>query len=182
MNMKGHGPPVLTARQMNESLGQPIRKPPLREIAAGKKTAVITFYDLTRATPTCAVAPWVLAELKAAGIEDENILFPGSFARHRPLRTIEVQKKLGKEIAARYGWLNHGCFYGTKEIGTTIFKNKVEVNQTFLAADLKITLSGIKVALRCRLWRRPFCRASPIPMPSNTTITCFCRRPRRPAP
>jgi hypothetical protein len=57
----------------------------------------------------------------------------------------EVQKKLGKEIATRYAWLNHSCFYGCKEIGTTSFKNKIQVNQDFLGADLKITLSGIKV-------------------------------------
>jgi hypothetical protein len=48
-------------------------------------------------------------------------------------------------VAAKYAWLNHSCFYGTKEIGTTSFKNKIQVNQNFLAADLKVTLSGIKV-------------------------------------
>ena len=145
MHMKGHGTPVLTASQIAQSLNKPVSKPPLREIAAGKKTVVITFDDLTRATPTYTVVPWVLSELKAAGIEDENILFLGSFATHRPMTAIEVQKKLGKEVAAKYAWLNHSCFYGTKEIGTTSFKNKIQVNQNFLAADLKVTLSGIKV-------------------------------------
>jgi nickel-dependent lactate racemase len=117
----------------------------LREVAAGKKTVVITFDDLTRATPTYTVVPWVLAELKAAGIQDENILFMGSFATHRPMTTIEVQKKIGKEAALKYSWVNHSCFFGAKEIGTTSFKNKIQVNQTFMAADLKVTLSGIKV-------------------------------------
>jgi nickel-dependent lactate racemase len=145
MNMKGHGLPVLTAQQIAQSLGKPIGTPTLREAAAGKKTVVITFDDLTRATPTYAVVPWVLSELKAAGIEDENILFLGSFATHRPMTAVEVQKKLGRETANKYAWLNHSCFYGTKEIGTTSFKNKVQINQTFLAADLKVTLSGIKV-------------------------------------
>ncbi len=145
MNMKGHGAPALTPAQIAAGLGKPVGTAPLREIAAGKKTVVITFDDLTRATPTYAVAPWVLTELKAAGIEDENILFLGSFATHRPMTAIEVQKKLGKEVAAKYAWLNHSCFYGTKEIGTTSFKNRIQVNQDFLAADLKITLSGIKV-------------------------------------
>ena len=145
MNMKGHGAPVLTVSHMADSMSKPIGKPPLREIAAGKKTVVITFDDLTRATPTYTVVPWVLSELKAAGIEDQNILFLGSFATHRPMTSIEVQKKLGKEIATQYAWLNHSCFYGAKEIGTTSFKNKIQINQNFLAADLKVTLSGIKV-------------------------------------
>jgi nickel-dependent lactate racemase len=145
MNMKGYGAPVLTKLQIAAELGKPISRPPLREVAAGKKTVVITFDDLTRATPTYTVVPWVLAELEAAGIEDENILFLGSFATHRPMTAIEVQKKIGKEIAAKYAWVNHNCFYGTKEIGTTSFKNNIQVNQTFMDADLKITLSGIKV-------------------------------------
>ncbi len=145
MKMRGHAAPPLTTGQIEQSLSKPIGTPSLREVAAGKRTVVITFDDLTRATPTHTVVPWVLSELKAAGIADENILLLASFATHRPMTAEEVQKKLGKETATRYAWLNHNCFYGTKEIGTTSFKNRIEVNQTFLAADLKVTLSGIKV-------------------------------------
>ena len=145
MNMRGHAAPALTTGQIEESLSKPIGTPPLREIAAGKKTVVITFDDLTRATPTYRVVPWVLFELRAAGIADEDILFMASFATHRPMTAEEVQKKLGKETATRYAWSNHNCFYGTKEIGTTSFGNRIQINQTFLAADLKVTLSGIKV-------------------------------------
>jgi nickel-dependent lactate racemase len=145
MHMKGYGAPVLTDPQIAEAIQKPIGTPPLRDLAAGKTTVAITFDDLTRATPTYRMAPAVLAELKAAGIKDENILFIGSFATHRPMTKEEIAKKLGKEISTKYAWLNHSCFYGCKEIGTTSFKTNVQVNQTFLAADLKITLSGVKV-------------------------------------
>ena len=145
MNMRGHGSRVLTPGQLAEGMSKPIGTPPLREIAAGRKTVAITFDDLTRATPTYAMVPWVLAELRAAGIKDEDILFLGSFATHRPMTHTEVALKLGKDVANRYAWLNHTCFYGCKEIGTTSFRNKILINQTFLDADLKITLSGIKV-------------------------------------
>jgi len=145
MNMKGYGAPVLTAQQLAQGMSKPIGTAPLREIAAGKKTVAITFDDLTRATPTYVMVPWVLRELKAAGIKDEDILFMGSFATHRPMTHTEVEKKIGKEPANKYAWLNHTCFYGCKEIGTTSYKTNVQVNQTFLDADLKITLSGIKV-------------------------------------
>jgi nickel-dependent lactate racemase len=145
MHMKGHGSPVPTFQQIAEAVKRPIGTPPLSELAAGNTTVVITFDDLARGTPTFMIVPHVLAELKAAGIKDENILFLGSFGTHRPMTVEEVQKKLGKEIATKYAWLNHSCFYGCKEIGTTTFKNKIQVNQNFLAADLKITLSGIKV-------------------------------------
>jgi lactate racemase len=144
-HMKGHGLPVLTQKQIIDAIRKPIGTPPLRELAAGKPNAVVTFDDLTRPSPTYLIAPHVLAELKAAGIADENILFLGSFATHRPMTAAEVAIKLGPEIANKYAWKNHSCFYGCKEIGTTSYKTVVQVNQDFLGAALKVTLSGIKV-------------------------------------
>jgi nickel-dependent lactate racemase len=145
MHMKGYGAPVMTSQQIVDAIRKPIGTKSLRELAEGKTKVAITFDDLTRATPTFLIAPHVLNELKAAGVKDENILFMGSFATHRPMTADEVAKKIGKDIATRYAWVNHSCFYGCKEIGTTSFKTNVQVNQTFLDADLKITLSGIKV-------------------------------------
>ena len=144
-HMKGYGAPVLTPRQILAAIQKPIGTPPLRELAAGKANAVVTFDDPTRATPVYAIAPHVLAELKAGGIKDENILFLTSFGTHRPMNQDAVQRKLGKQIALQYAWLNHVCFYGCKEIGVTSFKTVVSLNQNFLAADLKVTISGIKV-------------------------------------
>ena len=57
----------------------------------------------------------------------------------------EIQKKLGKEVATVIAWMNHDAFDNLKDVGQTSFKNRVLLNQTFLAADLKICLSGIKV-------------------------------------
>ncbi len=145
MHMNGYGARVLTAEELAAAMNKPIGTAPLRELAAGKTRVAITFDDLTRATPTYLLVPWVLSELKAAGVRDENILFLGSFATHRPMTHTEVEQKIGKEPANRYAWLNHNCFYGCKPIGTTSFGTPVSINQTFLDADLKITLSGIKV-------------------------------------
>ena len=145
MEMAGHNTPVLSAQQIAARLDQPIGARKLREVAAGKKTVVVTFDDLTRTTPTFTVTPWVVAELAAAGIKEENILFLSSYGTHRPMTALEVQKKLGKEVAARYAWLNHNVFDLVKDVGETSFKNRVRLNQTFLAADLRVCLSGIKI-------------------------------------
>ena len=144
-HMKGHGLPVLTPQQIIEAIRKPIGSPPLRELAAGKPNAVVTFDDLTRPSPTYLIMPHVLAELKAAGIPDENILMLGSFATHRPMTAAEVATKVGPDLAKKYAWKNHSCFYGCKEIGTTSYKTVVAVNQDFLGAAFKVTLSGIKV-------------------------------------
>ena len=86
-----------------------------------------------------------MAELAKAGIQDENVLFIGSFGTHRAMTQEEVGRKLGPDIARRYAWLNHDVFDNVKEVGTTTRGNKILLNQTFLSADLKICISGVKV-------------------------------------
>jgi nickel-dependent lactate racemase len=144
LQMKGADAPELGASQIAEALGRPIGAAPLREIAAGRKRVAITFDDLTRPTPTYAVTPWVMSELKAAGIKDEDILLIAAYGSHRAMTLAEVQQKLGKRVANGYAWLNHNVFENVKEIGETSFKNRIFLNQSFLAADLKICLSGVK--------------------------------------
>jgi nickel-dependent lactate racemase len=145
MNMAGHNAPALSPEAIRRKIQAPIGTRPLRELAAGKKTVVITFDDLTRPTPTYDVAPLVVAELKAAGITDDNILFLGSYGTHRNLEQDEVDRKLGKELTRRYTWLNHNTFDNVKDAGRTSFNNRIKINQTFLEADLKVTISGVKI-------------------------------------
>ena len=57
----------------------------------------------------------------------------------------EVSRKLGAKIARNYAWVNHNVFDNLKELDTTSRGNRIRLNQTFLGADLKITMSGIKV-------------------------------------
>ena len=145
MDMAGHNLPVLAPQQVAEQSGKPIGTKTLAELAAGKKTVAISFDDLTRTTPAYTVTPWLMAELSKAGIKDENVLFIGSFGTHRAMTQEEVGRKLGADIAKRYAWLNHDVFDNVKEVGATTRGNKILLNQTFLGADLKICISGIKV-------------------------------------
>jgi nickel-dependent lactate racemase len=144
-DMAGHNMPALTEGQIAEQCAATIGTKSLRELAEGKTRVAITFDDLTRTTPTFEVAPWVVAELAKAGVKDENILFIGSFGTHRCMTQDEVARKLGPKIANNYAWVNHDVFDNLRELGTTTRGNKILVNQTFMGADLKITLSGIKV-------------------------------------
>ena len=145
MNMAGYNQTPLTPQELARQMGAPIGTKSLRELAQGKNRVVITFDDLTRTTPTYAMTPWVTGELEAAGVKPENILFLSSFGTHRCMTAEEIRTKLGKAIATKYAWMNHNVFDCLKEVGTTSYKNKVLLNQTFMGADLKICLSGIKV-------------------------------------
>ena len=144
MEMKGANAPVLSSQQIGSRFEQPIGTMPLRAIVSGKRRVVITFDDLTRPTPMYSVMPWIMGELAAAGVRDENVLMIGAFGSHRAMTQSEVEMKLGQEAARRFAWQNHNVFENVKEIGTTSFKNRVKVNQTFLAGDCKICISGVK--------------------------------------
>jgi len=97
IEMAGANAPVLTAEEMRHKICGPTQTKLLSDISSGKKTAVITFDDLTRPTPVNAVAALVIKELKKGGIKDDHILFIGSYGNHRVMSPIEVKAKLGDE-------------------------------------------------------------------------------------
>ena len=144
LHMKGHGQPGLTSDQIRDKLDQPIGTPPLREIAAGKKTAVITFDDLTRPTPIKELLPLLVEDLRAAGLKDENILFLTSFGSHRPMTHAEARVKLGDFIVNNFAWVNHNPWENLMEVGVTSRGNRIKINYLFTRADLRITVSGVK--------------------------------------
>ena len=141
----GYRAPALTPQQISQDLRKSIGAHPLRELAAGRKRAVVTFDDITRGTPAWAVAPWVVSELKAAGIPDDHILFLCAVGSHRMNFREDIRKKLGTDIATRYAHQVHSCYINLKKIGVTSWKTPVSINQTFMEADLKVCISGLKV-------------------------------------
>ena len=143
--MAGHGAHVMTREEIRQRIVTPINCQPLREIAAGKKSAIITFDDLTRPTPIADVAPLVIDELLAAGVPEDRIVFMGSYGTHRNLEADEVARKLGKDLVRRFAWINHNTWDNLVEVGTTPRKNKIRINQTFMKADVRVTISGVKI-------------------------------------
>jgi nickel-dependent lactate racemase len=144
IQMKGHGLQGLTSEQIREKLNQPFGVPQLREMAAGKRTAVVTFDDLTRPTPVKEVLRYLVDDLRAAGLRDENILFLTSFGSHRAMSHVEARSKLGDFIVDNFVWFNHNPFENLTEVGVTSRGNTIKVNYLFAGADLRITVSGIK--------------------------------------
>ena len=143
-HMKGHLAPPLSPAEIRRAVQNPVAAKPLREIAAGKSTVAIAFDDLTRPTPTYDVVPPVVAELRAAGIRDENILFIAAYGCHYQMNGMEVAKKLGDETVRRHPWLNHNIWESLVELGKTRVGNRVFLNPYFYKADVKITLRDRK--------------------------------------
>jgi len=143
-HMKGHLAPVLTANELEQRVRNPVATKPLREIAAGKSTVTIAFDDLTRPTPTYEIVPHVLAELRLAGIREENILFVTAYGAHYQMNGMEVAKKLGEATVRRHPWINHNIWENLVDLGQTRAGNTLLINTYYHQADVKITLSGLK--------------------------------------
>ena len=144
-HMEGNTAPVLSPEEIRAKIQKPIGTKPLRELAAGKQNAVITFDDLSRPTPTFRILPIVIEELKAAGIPEERILLLTSYGSHQPMHASEVSRKLGVNLAGRFPWANHNIWEQVTEVGTTSRGNVIKINHHFARADLRVCISGIKI-------------------------------------
>ncbi len=143
-HMPGNGLPVLGQDELRARLADPTSTPPLREIAAGKRTAMVLFDDITRFTPVHDVATLVVEELIAAGIREEHIRFLCCIGTHRGATNDEMRRKLGSAIVDRFTWFNHNCFERCADLGTTASGNKIRPNFYLTTADVKVSINGLK--------------------------------------
>ncbi len=141
--MRGANRPGLSESEMTDAIKNPIGSPPLRELAAGKRKAVIIFDDMTRPTPIYKIAPIVVDELIKGGIDEEQISFVCALGTHGPLSQVELRKKVGREILERFRVYNHNCYEGCVEVGRTTRGTPLSINREVMSADLKIAIGCV---------------------------------------
>ena len=141
--MRGAERPPLTLAQMEAAIFDPIDSPPIRRIARGKRSAVIVFDDMTRPTQTYELAPIVLKELEAAGIEADAITFVCALGTHGALTQHELRKKLGATIVERYRVFNHNPYENCISLGTTRYGTPVMINREVMSAEVKIGIGCV---------------------------------------
>ncbi len=125
------------------AFANPIGTPRLRDLAAGRSRPCIVIDDLSRPTPGVRLVPTILAELRAAGIEDRDVLILAGVANHRPMTRPDLEKKLGAEVLDVCAVANHFSWDGCVPIGHTSFGSPVEINADFMKSDLKILVGSI---------------------------------------
>jgi nickel-dependent lactate racemase len=123
-----------------KAIASPVNSPPLRELVGPGEKVCIVFTDITRASPDSLLVPPVLAELKAAGVCDEDITLLCGIGLHRPSTPEEKVAKLGKAVVDRYRVidsepLNPGALV---DLGTTESGIPLSVNKIAYEADLLI--------------------------------------------
>jgi len=141
--MRGAARPPLSIEQMQQAILNPLDAPRIRDLARGKKTAVIVFDDMTRPTRTYELAPIVLKELAAAGLDEDNITFVCALGTHGALTQHELRKKLGPAILEKYRVFNHNCYEHCVEVGTTSYGTRVQINREVMEADVKIGIGCV---------------------------------------
>ncbi len=141
--MRGAERPALTGRQVEQAILNPIGTPRLRDLARGKKRAVILFDDMTRPTRIYELAPVVLRELAAGGMREEEIVFVCALGTHGALTQNEFRKKLGPEIVERFRVFNHNIYENCLEVGTTSRGTRLFVNREVMEADLRVGIGCV---------------------------------------
>jgi lactate racemase len=96
--------PIAAAR---EAIERPVGTRRLRDLAAGKTSAVIAVTDATRDCPDHLLVPPMIEELHAAGLPYEAITILVAVGTHRASTDAEKRAKLGDAIVDRYRVVDH---------------------------------------------------------------------------
>jgi nickel-dependent lactate racemase len=112
-------------------------------MARGRKQVVILFDDLTRPAPTWRILPFVLEELREAGIADDQIRFVVGYANHAAMCLEDFSKKLGAEVVRRFRVYNHNPYEHLVDVGKTRRGTPILINREVMSCDLKIGIGGL---------------------------------------
>ncbi|MDR2860208.1 MAG: nickel-dependent lactate racemase [Elusimicrobiota bacterium] len=140
----GTTPPIKDIKSaVTDALRNPIASKPLSQtVKKGDKVSIIVS-DITRSWIRPAeFLPFIIDEIKLAGIEDEDISIVIALGGHRPHTKEEDIIMCGKDIVERFKIYQHDCL--AKDlvlIGTTSRKTPVWINKRIAQAD-KVILTG----------------------------------------
>ena len=136
---------IMTDQKISQRFKNPTGTRPIREMVRGKKKVLIVTDDNTRPTPLKRLIPFVLQELAAAGIEDEQITFLIGLGTHRPMSEQEIIEKFGPEILKKYRILNHAWHDDEQleSLGMLDSGLEVVINRLALESDFIISMGNI---------------------------------------
>ncbi|MCK5553026.1 MAG: DUF2088 domain-containing protein [Deltaproteobacteria bacterium] len=136
--MMGHNRPKLSETEMRRAFSKTIGSESIREMAKGRREVAILFDDLSRPTRASEIIPFILGELEAAGIRDEQIRFIAALGVHGAHTNIDFRKKLGEEVMERFPVYNHNPFDNCTFLGKTRLGTRLAINSEVMGCDLKI--------------------------------------------
>jgi nickel-dependent lactate racemase len=127
---------------IGQALKNPIASRPLRELAKGKKRAVILVSDITRPCPSYKFLPFLVDDLEAAAVREIGIVF--GLGIHRGQTDSEKRRLVGENVASRVSLLLDSNERGFETIGQTQAGTPIDVCREVLAQDVLIATGNIE--------------------------------------
>lgn len=138
----GHGDVVSEETVIRQALENPIGTGKLREMALGAHKVVIVTSDISRPMPTARVLPFVLDELRAAGVPYDEITLVFGLGSHRK-QTDEERRRLAGDAYDLIRCIDSDpadCIH----LGTTQAGTPVDITRTVAEAGFRICLGNIE--------------------------------------
>lgn len=135
--------PEIDLKGISESFEFPYGSERLRELAKGKRNAVVIVDCIARPTPASKILPFVVRELEKGGIKKSHIKIIIGTGAHRPLTAIDLKKKLGAKLAREIHVSNHNPFYNLTYLTDTSRGTPIYINTDVLKAELKVAVGCI---------------------------------------
>jgi nickel-dependent lactate racemase len=142
-SIKGKDHPPLSHQGKQWSFSHPLNSPTIQALAKKRKDVVIIFDDMARPTPVADIVPYVLEELELGGIRDEQVRFIVANGAHRTHTRLDFEKKLGRNVLARFPVYNHNPYENCIFVGKTSRGSSVLINAEVMACDLKIGIGCV---------------------------------------
>lgn len=128
---------------IRRALAEPVGAPTLREVVRGRESAAILVDDLSRPTPAYRLLPYVLEELAAGGMVDDQVTIIGAVAAHRPMTRDDFIKKIGGDAVERLRVINHNAYENLEFLGYSSRGVPIFVNRDLMACQVRIAMGMI---------------------------------------
>jgi len=128
---------------ISESLANPVGTGKISEIIQSHDKIAIVTSDITRPVPSARILPYIIGEIKAYGVPDENIVIVFALGSHRPHTEEEKSKLVGEEIYNKYRCVDSDpadcVLMGETQAGT-----KVNITRAVAEATKRICIGNIE--------------------------------------
>jgi nickel-dependent lactate racemase len=134
--------PAMSPDAIDRALEHPVGAEPLADLAAGRSRAVIAIDDITRPTRTAPIVAKLVDRLLAAGMSPEAVTIVMATGAHGAPSAHERGLKVGV-LPAGVRVVSHDPVEEVDDTGVALAGQPVRVNRAYLAADLRIGVSGV---------------------------------------
>jgi lactate racemase len=125
------------------AIENPIGTPRLRNLVRkGQKISIVTS-DLTRPCPSNRMLPYILKELSATGIFNDDITVILALGLHRAMTEEEISRVVSPLVLGRVRVLNHDVD-DTINLGMTSAGTPVEIYRPVVEADIRVCLGNLE--------------------------------------